>query len=70
VSREEGGKGLMIDWNDIVKVWMKINYKRYWMRLRISLGSGGSRCGKKKVKRRRELNGEGWMENGGRALHT
>jgi len=33
----------MIDWNDIVRGRMKINYRRYWMRLRISLGSEGSR---------------------------
>ena len=33
----------MIDWNDIVRGRMKINYRRFWMRSRISLGSGGSR---------------------------
>jgi hypothetical protein len=40
----EGEMGLMIVWKDIAKVRMKINYKRFWMRLRISLDSGGSRC--------------------------
>jgi hypothetical protein len=33
----------MIVWNDIAKVRMKINYKRFWMRSRISLDSEGSR---------------------------
>ena len=33
----------MIDWNDIVRVRTKINYRRYWMRSRISLDSEESR---------------------------
>jgi hypothetical protein len=34
---------LIIVWNDIVKERMKINYKRYWMKSRISLDSVESR---------------------------
>jgi len=33
----------MIDWKGIVRVRMKINYRRYWMRSRISLDSEGSK---------------------------
>ena len=60
----------MIVWNDIVKVWMKINYKRYWMRSRLSLGSGGSRWVRERemedeiiIERRKGL---GWREVEGR----
>jgi hypothetical protein len=51
-GRKDGRRELMKGWNDIVKVRMKINCRRYWMRSRISLGSGGSRCqGDSKIQR-------------------
>jgi hypothetical protein len=55
----------MIVWNDIAKVRMKINYKRFWMRLRISLGSGGFRCYremKDEIMIERRKGSDGWID--------
>jgi hypothetical protein len=49
IKTGEDGVVLIIVWSDTVKGKMKINYRRYWTRSRISLGLEGSRPALKEV---------------------